>query len=266
MFPEVDHVRYQNCQIEKVICQFRFPPILKINSEIPSSFQESIRSSFPFFEERFERKINFPIEISNEIPSAFLPFFSDINTKKNYSFLSKDKKVFINLTDNFISFTTNGYEHWGSFIEQIQGPLNKFIEIYNPNSFNRIGLRYINKFDREKMGLISTPWSDLFRNIVSIPSFEDKNYENNIIQFSSNLILRIDEADKISVRILHGIEKDVENNKKFYLLDNDFFADGEKELSDSVQTINNLNRYARNLFRWCITDKLHESMGPIQIK
>ena len=53
-FPEKQRVIYKKNPLNKVICQFRFPPILRIDSEIPSSFQDSIRSDFPLYQEKIE--------------------------------------------------------------------------------------------------------------------------------------------------------------------------------------------------------------------
>ena len=41
-FPDVARVLYRRNPIELAVCQFRFPPILRIDAEIPSQFQERI--------------------------------------------------------------------------------------------------------------------------------------------------------------------------------------------------------------------------------
>ena len=46
-FPEATRVIYHKNPLTDVICQLRFPPILKIDSEIPSLFQDTIREQYP---------------------------------------------------------------------------------------------------------------------------------------------------------------------------------------------------------------------------
>lgn len=50
-FPETPRVIYAKNPLFEVICQLRFPAILKIDSEIPAGFQEKLRASFPLFRE-----------------------------------------------------------------------------------------------------------------------------------------------------------------------------------------------------------------------
>ena len=60
-FPNVPRVTYRNNPLVQVICQLRFPPILKIDAEVPADFQESIRKDFPKFSERNEFRVELPL-------------------------------------------------------------------------------------------------------------------------------------------------------------------------------------------------------------
>ena len=52
-FPETSQkIIYKKNPLDRVICQLRFPPILKIDTELPDKFQESIRNDFPEFQEK----------------------------------------------------------------------------------------------------------------------------------------------------------------------------------------------------------------------
>lgn len=59
-FPEVKRVIYKKNPLHQVICQLRFPPILKVDAEIPSIFQEKIRGEFPNFKETTEVNMELP--------------------------------------------------------------------------------------------------------------------------------------------------------------------------------------------------------------
>ncbi|MCH7755956.1 TIGR04255 family protein, partial [candidate division KSB1 bacterium] len=51
-FPEVKRVIYKKNPLDRVICQLRFSPILKIDAEIPAEFQDMIRADFPNYSEK----------------------------------------------------------------------------------------------------------------------------------------------------------------------------------------------------------------------
>ena len=56
-FPEVERIIYDNNPLDRVICQIRFPPILRIESELPTNFQEQIRRDFPEYEEKLDHQL-----------------------------------------------------------------------------------------------------------------------------------------------------------------------------------------------------------------
>lgn len=48
-FPPTPRVRYELNPIQEVICQLRYPPILRIGAEAPAAFQEVIRKDYPLY-------------------------------------------------------------------------------------------------------------------------------------------------------------------------------------------------------------------------
>jgi uncharacterized protein (TIGR04255 family) len=49
------------------------------------------------------------------------------------------------------------------------------------------------------------------------------------------------------------------------LIDADFFSEGRTNLDDVLARLRTYNKHAGRLFRWCITDELHEALGPTPI-
>ena len=146
-------------QLAEVICQLRFPEILKINTELPVDFQEEIRSEFPQFSRRMEtvppRGTHLPA------PGISQPHGSG---NVNYQFVSSDGVWRINLTSKFLSLSCNRYTCWEDFAKHLDKPLVSFIKIYNPSYFERIGLRYLNFISRKNLDLESIPFRDLIQN------------------------------------------------------------------------------------------------------
>ncbi|WP_157951155.1 TIGR04255 family protein, partial [Cyanothece sp. BG0011] len=79
-----------------------------------------------------------------------------------------------------------------------------------------------------------------------------------------NLTLEIEYG---KVNFNHGLVmvKDTEKSEEemAYLLDSDFYAENKIEGDENVwNTLKYFNKSARNLFRWSITDVLHQAMEP----
>lgn len=50
LFPVAPRVVYDKSPLVEVVCQLRFPTVLRIEAEVPSAFQEAVRSRFPLFD------------------------------------------------------------------------------------------------------------------------------------------------------------------------------------------------------------------------
>ena len=50
-FPDAPRVIYDRNPLAEVICQVRFPPILRIEAQLPDAFQERVRNLFPVYQD-----------------------------------------------------------------------------------------------------------------------------------------------------------------------------------------------------------------------
>ena len=143
-FPETARVIYGKNPLREVVCQLRFPRILKIEAEVPVDFQEHIRKQFPIYKENVPEIM--PPVIREMIPGQIADALP--RQRRTHEFYSKDRKWRVGLTSSFIALTTYSYDRWGNFYSRIQDLLQVFNETYEPAFFTRIGLRYINLIDR----------------------------------------------------------------------------------------------------------------------
>ena len=69
-FPDYGRVIYQRNPLIEVICQVRFPPVLRIDVEPPAAFQEAIRDEFEVLSEDagIEAPLPIPPEMARRIP------------------------------------------------------------------------------------------------------------------------------------------------------------------------------------------------------
>src|SRR6266568_7415140 len=100
-FPEAQRVIYDAHPIEEVICQLRFPTILRIEGESPFQFQERIRDSYPLYKPKPAVKL---MEgIPKELASFFGKELSLGNTPSGHEFISQDEKWTLSLTKDFLT-------------------------------------------------------------------------------------------------------------------------------------------------------------------
>jgi len=262
IFPETRRIIYSKNPLDEVICQLRFPPILRIEKEIPYEFQDKIRAVFPEYLEREEKQIPIPGQDLENVPAELFGLARNISSRRNYSFLSEDKKWKINITREFISISTINYSRWEVFREKLIPAMEYFVEIYKPSFYSRIGLRYIDVIRRSLLNLSDVNWSELLQpSIIGI--LGNTALENQIEEMVSNTILDLGE-NNAKVRIQNGLIT-LEKDEKGYLVDSDFYVNEKTNITDALEKLNYFHECASRLIRWCITERLHNAMEPQEL-
>lgn len=250
-FPHSDRVIYQRNPLIEVVCQLRFPTILRIETEVPAAFQERIREHFP--EYRTSRPslpagINLPREISDAMFGAGVA----------HEFETADGTAKLSLTRDFIALAVTDYSEWRVFRELLMAPQVALSEIYSPAYFSRVGLRYRDQIDRSALGLEQVPWSELLRPEVA-GELAHPDIATKVKRIVREVLLAIPDGSG-SIRIVHGLEGESEDAK--YVIDADFFTDQRTPTGSTDDVLKGFNKRAGNLFRWCIKPKLHDAMEP----
>lgn len=260
LFPEVERVIYNRNPLDNVVCQLRFPVVLKIDVEIPSDFQERVRCEYPNLSESSELVFQTSPNIEEQLPSESVQQILKSPGIKNYEFSSEDGIWKINLTRNFMSLSTRNYHKWEEFKEELQLPLNALIDVYSPMHFTRVGLRYIDVIVRSRLGLEGVDWGKLINGYVlgmmAAPGKEDK-----IRSAVSTYEIGLEEGKDI-VRIASRIVKPIGSDEKCYMIDSDFFTHSKTEINEVINKLDSFNKHASRLIRWCIKERLHEAMEP----
>jgi uncharacterized protein (TIGR04255 family) len=260
-FPDSERVVYGRNPLIEVICQLRFPPILRITAEPPVAFQERVRSDYPLLSEKFP-------DVNVEMPPGIPPSFAEL-VKRNlprrkltgYDFASADEKWKVSLTRDFLSLSTNQYTRWEDFRQHLERPLQALTAVYDPAFFTRVGLRYQDLIQKSRLGLPETTrWSELLRphiaGVHAVPELAGAVEESlgqlliSLPQFGSR------------VRVNYGIVQTVESNENCFLIDGDYYTE-ERTKTDAVDAIlAYFNKQSGRLFRWCIEDRLQKAMEP----
>lgn len=252
-FPESERVIYDSNPLDEVICQLRFPTLLRIDAELPAAFQESVRGVYPILRETR----------STSLPLGLPPELSDLLSRAlpqrvSYDFATKDDKWVAALTRDFLALTAREYRSWDAFRTHLLSALDALVAVYDPAPFTRIGLRYRDVICRSAVGLADQPWSELLRPHLS-GELADGDVGSSIREARRETLVDLSVGQ---VRIRHGLVEQDATEELCYVIDSDFFTEEPLEAADAVERLNEFNRQAGRLFRWCITDRLHHALGP----
>jgi len=258
-FPEVDRIRYKKKPLTDVICQFRFPPILKIDSVTPAEFQEVIRERFPLFIEKQEI-IQHNLGL---VPTdALQQFLGKSSIIKNYEFYTPDEASKVNLTRTFIALSAQKYTQWEEFLDNFIYALKPFLGIYKSPFFTRIGLRYVDVFNRSNLDLKGVDWSELLdTNYLGLLA---SNIKDRIQNFENSYEITLSDDTSIARVIISQIIE-VNTQEKCIKLDADFSTTKRIHPEEAIEKLNYLHLRATRLIRQFIKPKLHEAMGPENI-
>lgn len=258
MFSAEPRCRYGKNQLTDVICQLRFPEILSINASPPAQFQELVRQAFP----RYHLRQDIPAPKITGAPGHFA--LENQPRTINYQFTSADSFCRINLTSKFISVSCANYRSWEEFAEVMDGVLAAFIRIYRPAYFERIGLRYLNVFSRQDLGLENTAFSELISPCYLGPLAEPDVNEPATARCTLDLEMALRGGCRLKLhagpgRIKRAGQDDPEVK---FIFDQDLFMPGQVPVHLSAGALQTLHSQAYPIFRGAITDTLHEAMEP----
>lgn len=255
-FPESERVIYNRNPLIEVVCQLRFPPILKISHSEPVEFQDEVRLQYPLFEMK-----------QSQVPPDFLKvaqqFGLSLPSEVAYSFKSEDQKWHLSITKDFIALTTSSYERYEQFKQRFEDAVKIFESIYKPSFYTRVGLRYQDLIIRSKLGIEDKQWSELIAKHIASELY-DPELSPAIQTIVKNLVLTTENGQ---INLNHGLVKVKETQGSIdeiaYLFDADFYTEQKIEGDKNVWNIlREFNQSAGKLFRSSITDTLHRALQP----
>jgi len=259
-FPQTPRAIYERNPLTEVICQLRFPTILRIASEPPAELQERLRSQYPVFRESQGGNPRMPQEVSRILADLPIQLPSEPTT---YAFETEDGSRTINLSREFVAVTERDYEHWESFSGEVQRVKEAVEEIYQPPFYSRTGLRYQDVIDRDALDLQDVPWHELVRSpMAGLLGSAEESVRNHIRETVSTAELAIPEISGGTVRLQYGLATPEDRPTQVYAMDADFYTTERSSTDDVFQILNAFNGHAGNYFRWSITERLRDALRP----
>ena len=234
-FPDVPRITYERNSLSEVVCQLRFPPLLRLQAEPPFQFQERVRERFPIYEDTGSQ-LDLPPQLSRLLGNA--------GKQQVHKFLSEDGMWAVSVEANFFAITCSDYLSWEQFGDNLFSSLNAFIDEYHPSFFNRIGLRYQNIIDREWIGQDAS-WADFINPSLVGPI---RDLESDLLGARSALHIQLGEGGD-AVQLQHGLVELEARNDRCYLLDFDYYTELKTEPKEAENVINRLHGYSGPAFQ-----------------
>jgi uncharacterized protein (TIGR04255 family) len=250
-FPSTEDIRLQRAPLAEVICQVRFPPVLKIGSEQPVDFQERIRKRFP------------QLEVEQGMVVRMAPLEGDPPQAKpeprTFRFKSPDGHTIVSLALGFYALSTTAYTHWADFLDHLQLVGEAARKVYSLPYAERIGLRYINHLTLENTGssTVAELW-DILRPEFSVLLRNDCWDQPQ--EMVSQLSLAGDGDERLTLRT--GFR---DGGRPIFLLDFDYYAQGNIPLENLAALFQRYHDVIYGAFRWCIREPKLAVFGPIPV-
>lgn len=226
-------------QLDKVICQIRFPALLSIDRDI-ASFQESISEEFPVF-----------------IPQSNMQGVADIPVAKNYIFNSTDGFWSVSVSIATISLTTSRYDDWKDFSTRMKQVLDKFAECFEVKDTTRIGLRYINAIRPSSLGCDTGSLDGLIQDRYIQQTRSDIGRVQGL-----NVITDLIIDESTNCRSIYGtIQFADQTEEQGFLIDNDVYSTRTEKLSDTMGILDNFNEISKSIFCELTTERLQKGVG-----
>src|SRR6266487_484530 len=127
-FPEVGREVYQRNPLAEVVAQLRFAPILRVDAELPATFQDGIREMYPRYRPPGPADIPQPVQRMMQELGAF----GAPNMLRQHSFGSQDGQWEIILTRESLVTKTKMYRGWQDFELRLHQVRAAFERAYSP--------------------------------------------------------------------------------------------------------------------------------------
>jgi uncharacterized protein (TIGR04255 family) len=260
LFPDYPRVVYKTNTLEEVLCQLKFPPILRIESELPTTFQDQISADYPDFQEGpISPQMNLPPALANILAGQLIGPGS-----REFHFVSSDGLWKVVLNREFVALSAARYRKWEDFVDRLQKVLSALKMQYRlPIFLTRVGLRYRNLIRRSDFGGQQEPWSKLLAPHI-LGELSDPKVAPNVTGAARQTVISLDDRGG-QVRLNHGLVVPAQGGEICYSIDIDLFTEMKTEADNGLDILKAFNRQAGRLFRWCITEHLHDALKPIDV-
>lgn len=125
----------EDAPLALVLCGITVPQVLTIENHIPRIQEFLRRRGFPRFEKQQIQQLQFTGSGAN------------VATESRFVFSDRSKTQFAVVTSGSVSFEALAYTGFEDFLDSLKPVVDAFKECVQPEFYERIGLRYVNRID-----------------------------------------------------------------------------------------------------------------------
>ena len=258
--PEYTQVRYARPPLKLVVCQMRFPSLLRISDPLfVADFQEAIDSEYP--ELQREQQSLF------QMSSSGLPEASHVMM---YRFLDGKGAWSVLLGESSLTLESRVYSSIDDLLRRFERVATAARDTLGVSLRQRLGLRYLNEFRHpEKTALMH--WRDDFRaEFLGFAASLFKEPVGHTLQQvqvlcpDGNFVVRHGVMRGTTVPPLSASTNESEGQDTFYLLDLDYSDSRQAplDIAASQEQLRAYNAFIYRFFRWTLSERHHVALEP----
>jgi uncharacterized protein (TIGR04255 family) len=249
---EVPDVILGNPPLTEVICQLRYPPVLRLQHDLQlvAAIQDGLRDSYPKLEAQAMISLAVPSELA-EAPRASV-------AGRTWRLTDDAGTWVVAIAADFVALSTHAYQHWEDFAERLEVVFRTVREAARINTATRLGLRYTNQ--------VSLPTEEgLWPQIIEPELLGWVADLGNDYSLQSSLQEARLRADSCRVGFRHGILPVSEAGaRQAYLLDIDCYTEGLTSADPAalLAQAKEFNRVANRFFFNAVTPDGLKQFAP----
>ena len=234
-FPQLEQkVVYDRNPLAEVNARIFIWPVLDVEQDRGAKFQRLIRSDYPFLVDDSEGVLEF---------------------------VSQDGMWKVDLGRDVIGLSTTVYERWSEFRANLKAICDSFAEAYDFPAISGVHLQYLDVIDPHELGMETGTWS--WTDLLSEPlhgelaSPEISSQIRNTARFTEFDL----DACPGSLQLTHQLQR-IEQDREVFTIKSLFFHEFNGDLDNGFQQLDSFRTLASAVFRWAISDELHERLAP----
>lgn len=234
--------KYDNPPIVEALCEFRFIPSQPWDITIPGLLYDKIKDQFPEKKQKIRYDVGFrPKEDKME---------HRVDTSQLMQFRRSDNSALVQVGPNLLTINhLKPYSTWKDFKPLILKNLERYRNIVEPKGFNRIGLRYINKIDFDKVPIELTDYFNYYPFIPKgLPQIHDVFTVRVEIPYE-------DGRDRLLLTLATTVQEEPAVLSLLFDLDYVMVMPEHISFEQASDWIEKAHITIENAFETCITDK-----------
>jgi uncharacterized protein (TIGR04255 family) len=254
--PPVNRVLFDRAPLVLTLAQVRYPAVIRFGEQATlAKLQDELAKDYP--DARPEQQVSVTVNLSGVQQSQAGPAL--------WRFSTLDGTWSVVVGQDAVTIEARAYEQIGHFSERVRRVLDAVEKHLNPTHQRRLGLRYVNEFRHEDGETMATWRGLLNQELLGLSGRLGENVDHSFHE------IRARTEDGVLL-IHHGLLRGSSNgtpelaaaNEPFYLLDLDYFDETPAEWNkeEVVRRIRDWNDTMYRLFRWSMTTRLFEHLGP----